>query len=186
MARTRRVGISSTNERYTQALDAVVAGSTSPQDPLARRRAALRELVQQLGSKQTTNEAIVALVGGITATELRRIERLSEDVFAVLPEALGHPQPRIRFNVLGILDHVADDRATSAVVPLMDDPVPRVRRLAVHALGCLACKPTADPVLPTGILERIGRLAERDPNQKVRAEARLALSWRARAAERSQ
>jgi hypothetical protein len=86
------------------------------------------------------------------------------------------------FNVLGILDHVANERAIAAIVPLIDDPVPRVRRRAVHALGCLGCKPTAGPLPPIGILDRITRQAENDTNQKVRGEACLALAYRARAA----
>jgi hypothetical protein len=60
-------------------------------------------------------------------------------------------------------------------VPLLDDPVPRVRRNAAHALGCLTCKPAADAILPQAVLTKLAYLALSDPNSKVRQEAARAV-----------
>ena len=59
-------------------------------------------------------------------------------------------------------------RALSAILTALDDPVPRVRRNAAHALGCVACKPNWDRGLPDSALQRLSELAANDPNGKVR------------------
>jgi hypothetical protein len=80
------------------------------------------------------------LVGGMGATELRRVQP-TERAFEGLTEGLRDPNPKIRWRHIQILDHVPDARAATAVAELLDDAVPRVRRNAAHALGCVACKP---------------------------------------------
>ena len=142
----------------------------------------VQQLVQLLADKVVRIESIVALVGGITATELRKLDRLDDEVFGALVEGLGDRNPKVRWWCVQLLDHVADERAVSAIAPLLDDPVARVRRNAAHALGCLVCKPTADPRLPDGILVRLAELAMLDPNPKVRNEA--ATAYRCRVAAR--
>jgi hypothetical protein len=62
---------------------------------------------------------------------------------AALVPALAHPNPRVRFNCLGLLDHLADEQSLPAMITATTDPVPRVRRMAVHALGCQRCKASA-------------------------------------------
>jgi hypothetical protein len=135
------------------------------------------DLVEQLARPQQRNQAIVALVGGITATELRAITELPEDVFDALRRGLHHASPKVRWWCVQLLDHVPDERALWAIAGLLDDPVPRVRRNAVHALGCLACKPDGCD-LPAPLLQRIAALADSDPNSKVRTEAQYALAHR--------
>ena len=44
---------------------------------------------------------------------------------------------------------VACKTSAIAIVPVLDDPVPRVRRNAADALGCVACKPTWNGRLAT-------------------------------------
>jgi hypothetical protein len=41
-----------------------------------------------------------------------------------------------------MLDHLADDNSLTTMIAATCDPVPRVRRMAVHALGCMHCKPS--------------------------------------------
>jgi len=55
------------------------------------------------------------------------------------------------------------------------DPVDRVRRNAVHALGCRVCKPTTAAGLDSTVIERLRSVALSDPNPKVRHEASAAL-----------
>src|SRR5262245_27516610 len=118
------------------------------------------------------------LAGGITSTHLRSA-RLSEPAFAALVEGLRDPNPRVRWWCIQVLDHVPDPRALAAIAPLLDDPVPRVRRNAAHALGCVMCKPDWPGDLPDDVSSKLAHLASHDPNAKVRAEATHALSCRA-------
>jgi len=77
-----------------------------------------------------------------------------------------------------VLDHVPDERAVLAVADLLNDPVPRVRRNAAHALGCVACKPGWSGGLPPHVTSQLLTMAAEDPNPKVRNEAVLALACR--------
>jgi HEAT repeat protein len=140
----------------------------------------LDRLVQRLAAKGTRHQAIVDLVGGITATELRDVD-VPDDVFDALTRGLRDPNPKIRWWCIQLLDHVPDERALQAVVPLLDDPVDRVRRNAVHALGCAACKPTSDATLPESSLTKVEAMAAGDPSGKVRREAAHALACRTEA-----
>jgi hypothetical protein len=137
-----------------------------------------RALVQQLGSPLTL-DAMRQLAGGVTATELRSA-RVTPAAFAALVEGLSDPRSRIRWWCVQVLDHVPDPAATIAIARMLDDPVPRVRRNAAHALGCVACKPEWSGGLPPDVVARLQDLAENDANAKVRSEASLALACRGR------
>lgn len=62
-----------------------------------------------------------------------------------------------------MLDHVGDQQALTVLADALEDPVPKVRRNAAHALGCAACKPAWDGTLPGTAAGRLLRLAESDP-----------------------
>jgi HEAT repeat protein len=115
------------------------------------------------------------LVGGVTATELRTVV-LTDAAFEALVEGLRDPNPRIRWWCIQLLDHVPDHRAITAIAGMLDDPVPRVRRNAAHALGCVVCKPEWSVGLPVEVVSKLSAVADDDPNDKVRAEARVALA----------
>jgi HEAT repeat protein len=142
-----------------------------------------RDLVQLFGERRRELEALRGLTGGITATELRSAA-LPEAAFAATLEGLRDPNPRIRWWCIQLLDHVADPRAIDAVASMIEDPVPRVRRNAVHALGCAACKPGWAGGLPEAVTAKLSGLAARDANPKVRKQARLALAGGAAPARR--
>lgn len=95
---------------------------------------------------------------------------------AALPsllEGLNHSNAKVRWWCLQILDHHADHRCVEAICRLLHDPVPRVRRMAVHTLGCKRCK-TCDLKV-----DAVPHLVERllnDPNEKVMREAMWVLS----------
>ncbi len=64
------------------------------------------------------------------------------DGVAAVVEGLRHPEPRLRRRCADFLDHHADDVCVEDLRRVAtEDPVPSVRRAAVHALGCVACKP---------------------------------------------
>jgi HEAT repeats len=89
---------------------------------------------------------------------------ITEEALAALVRGLNHPSPRVRWWCVQILDHATDPRAITAVSALLDDDVPRVRRVAAHALGCVACKPEWDGALPAGITTKLASIAAADPN----------------------
>jgi HEAT repeat protein len=131
-------------------------------------------LVQLLARREGRPDTIRRLTGGVTATELRQV-RVARPVLAALAAGTADPDPRVRWWCVQLLDHVGDQQALTALTAALDDPVPKVRRNAAHALGCATCKPEWDGTLPEAAAGRLRRLAESDPNAKVRAEARHAL-----------
>jgi len=136
-----------------------------------------QELVRCFGTKGREIEALEGLAGGASATWLRTVT-LTEAAFEALVEGLTDPNPRIRWWCIQVLDHVPDPRAIGCLSYLLDDPVPRVRRNAAHALGCVACKPDWDGDLPGDVVSTLARLAVADSSDKVRKEAAVALNRR--------
>jgi HEAT repeat protein len=136
-----------------------------------------RDLVQQLAVKERRIAAIRALVGGIGATELRAVE-LTDNALQALCDGVADPNPKVRWWSIQLLDHVPDPRSIAVIATALDDPIPRVRRNAAHALGCVACKPDWQSALPPHVTAALDRLATSDPNAKVRLEARRALRCR--------
>jgi HEAT repeat protein len=93
-------------------------------------------------------------------------------------EGLSHPSPRVRQGAAGYLDHHADDSCVSKLTALaLHDPVPYVRRVAIHALLCQRCKPAP---LTGDVLPLLLRVAREDPTPRVRAEALWGLSQQPR------
>jgi HEAT repeat protein len=136
-----------------------------------------RDWVEQLCHPQRRYDATVALVGGVTATELRGAKPSEEAIVALLG-GTRHPDPKVRWWSVQLLDHLPDARAIGAFAELLDDPVPRVRRNAVHALGCAACKPGWDGHVDEPTVAKLASLATDDPSEKVRKEALRALACR--------
>jgi HEAT repeat protein len=135
-------------------------------------------LVKQFADKNARLLAMQTLTGtSLSATALREVHLPWEAKQALL-DGLQDSNPAVRYNCIALLDHLPDDDVLSALGPMLDDPVPRVRRIAVHALGCLACKPDANATLPPALVERIACLSQGDPNLKVRAEASNTLACR--------
>lgn len=97
------------------------------------------DLVNLLADKHRRNPAIIALVGGLTATQLKQI-RLTETAFQALVKGLQHSNPKVRWWCLQLFDHVGDSRCVPSILPLLNDPIPRVARHAQHTLDCEICK----------------------------------------------
>src|SRR4051812_35415805 len=84
-----------------------------------------------------------------------------------------HPNPKIRWQCLTLLDHLdGDDSVPVFVAAMLNDPVPRVRRHALHALSCDRCKaaPLCSDVVPA-----IAECARTDSSAKVRVQAEAVL-----------
>ena len=134
------------------------------------------ELLVALGEKRGDQVALITgLLGAANARDLKDVQ-VTQDVFDALVAGLGHQDSRVRWWSVQLLDHCPDPRAIVAIAPLLRDPVPRVRRNAAHALGCVGCKPGWSGELPDGALDELVRLADGDENAKVRREARQSLA----------
>ena len=91
-----------------------------------------------------------------------------------LIEGLRHANPRVRYECAHAMDHLADDRCVEPLRRVLDDPVPRVRRVALHSLSCDACKLVPlhrDDDLVAVLIER----ALSDPSINVRRAATYGL-----------
>lgn len=88
---------------------------------------------------------------------------------------LASPSPRTRFECAHALDVFGDASTRAPLAPLMDDPVPRVRWMAMHALSCHACGEKAE-ALEGPVLDRIIAATGADPSPQVRRHAAVALA----------
>lgn len=121
-------------------------------------------------------ERLIELHGKTPARDFPNLRASGAASVDLLSEgALKHPNPRIRWQCLQLLDHLANDASYGVFVAALQDPVPRVRKHAIHGLSCDRCKenPLCDDV--------VGPLTERalgDPSAKLRLEALKALAPR--------
>lgn len=99
------------------------------------------ELVDLFADKTQRIAAIVALIGGITATELRKVV-VTEAAKAALIKGLKHRNSKVRWWCIQLMDHVADETYLRLLLEsARTDPTPKNRRHAIHALTCEICKP---------------------------------------------
>lgn len=125
-------------------------------------------LVRQLEQVEGKEETVQALRAGGEAAK------------PALLRGLEHPCYRVRHGCLLALDHgIIDDPVRVAILKALDDPNRKVRRAALHVLGCEACKPEGYCGIEGVDLEAISlELARRDPSQRVRRSAIGTFQWR--------
>jgi hypothetical protein len=87
---------------------------------------------------------------------------------------LEHPSPRVRYDAAHAMDHLADERCAEPLRRLLDDPVPRVRRIALHSLTCDRCKTAPLPECGD-LMALVIEQALHDPSIQVRRHAAYAL-----------
>jgi hypothetical protein len=109
----------------------------------------------------------------------REIMRRSPNRYVAFQHALvgglASRRERLRFQCAASLDQFGDASTRAPLAALMEDPVPRVRWMAMHALSCHACGEKSGP-LEDDIRERIVAAALGDPSPQVRRHAAGALS----------
>lgn len=135
------------------------------------------QLVDKLWDKTQRNAVIVALVGGITSTELRTV-KVSDEARQALIAGLKHRNSKIRWWCIQLMDHIADDRYR---YPLLEaaqtDPTPRNRRHAIHALTCKVCKPDRCRLdIDEPLRAQLEIIARADPDESVRRVAQEELA----------
>jgi HEAT repeat protein len=117
------------------------------------------QLVELLGSRdwQTVNAAQAALVAA------------GERGLGAVVVGLAHAEARVRRGCADFLDHYGTDACVAALChTALHDPVPRVRRAAVHALLCQRCKPCP---LTSDLMDFLVQVALEDSSMRVRGEA---------------
>ncbi|HEY7779254.1 MAG TPA: HEAT repeat domain-containing protein [Ktedonobacterales bacterium] len=162
---------------------AIVPGSNlapaeSPGEARARRLLALAAAVAELAARGDGPSLAVRLIvprRDLLAVRAMLVERgVYADVVAALLSGLASASAPVRHDCAHALDHFADDRCAAPLRRLLDDPVPRVRRVALHVLSCDACKLT--PLRPEeDILPLVIDRALTDPSIAVRRHATSAL-----------
>jgi hypothetical protein len=109
----------------------------------------------------------------------RDVMRRAPGRYAAFQQALvvglAARRERDRFGCAAALDTFGDPSTRGPLTALMDDPVPRVRWMAMHALSCHACgdKPAE---LEAEIRARILEAVASDPSPNVRRHAAVALA----------
>jgi HEAT repeats len=139
-------------------LAAWVADRTLPTDPA--------RLVQILGSRTRRVRAAVEL----------RLESLGKPGVDAAIAGLSDPDPRVRCGAADFMDHHADEDCVEKLRDMaLNDPVPYVRDMALHALGCQRCKPAP---LAVDTLDIIILRAKTEASWKKRRGAVWSLSQR--------
>lgn len=82
--------------------------------------------------------------------------------------AVSHPNPKIRWQCLQLLDHIANDTAYETFVNALRDQVVRVRKHALHALSCDRCK---EEPMCADVVGPISEVALHDSNENLRLSA---------------
>ncbi len=132
--------------------------------PITSSETELLALVEQLASKDWR------LVAQVEKQLLAAGEAGMQAVIA----GMMHADSRVRRACAGFMDHHGDDRCLLSLTErLLNDPVPNVRRTAVHSLGCDRCKASPLTVDRVPLLMSVIR---NDPNKWVRYEAIWALN----------
>jgi hypothetical protein len=142
--------------------------------PRRRYVQTLSEELLELARRQETEQLVARLCLPLRDILAVRDWIAASDRYSVLIDALlqglHHPKDRVRFDSAHLMDHLADERCVEPLRRLLDDPVPRVRRAALHSLSCDACKlaplPTNDDFVAI-LVERVLH----DPSIRVRRHA---------------
>lgn len=106
--------------------------------------------------------------GGLQKAEWRQREPLPP-VAAVQAAALHHPNARLRRDCLSALDHHANDASAGVFREALNDPVPRIRTIALHGLACERCRETK--LCVSDVVPAVIAVLDRDPSPTVRHAA---------------
>jgi hypothetical protein len=98
------------------------------------------------GTLPTAPEPLVQLLAARAHHVRKAVESQLEQLGKVGVDAaiagLSDPNPRVRYGAADFMDHHADEDCADKLRDMaLNDPVPYVRDMALHALGCQRCKP---------------------------------------------
>jgi HEAT repeat protein len=127
----------------------------------------LRELCRAFAVGKRRKEAARDLMRGDAARYRALQQRLER--------GLASRSPWLRAECAHALDTFGDASVRPALARLLDDPTPRVRASAIHALSCHACSDDKPEALEPDLRARIAAAAQGDASRKVRRHAAVAL-----------
>jgi HEAT repeat protein len=148
----------------------------------APRAEATRRLAEQLTEMayRQDGKGIAAVFEHLPRRDILAVRALIAQFnqLAVVADALVHglsdEHARVRHDCAHALDHFADNRCILPLRRLLDDPVPCVRRVAVHVLSCDACK-LVPLAADDELIDHVIACALQDPSINVRRHAASAL-----------
>lgn len=118
-------------------------------------------LIERLGHRESLPDAWLALrSAGQAAVPAAR-------------EGLSHPNPKVRQFCAAFLDEHWDESALERLILTLHDPKLKVRKAAVHSLGCDRCKGGENPI---DVLPYIAQRIREDKSVKVRRAATWTLA----------
>jgi hypothetical protein len=120
-----------------------------------------RDVVKKLGDSATRSAAYVEL------------QNIGQDAVGAAREGLSHPNWRVRQFSAMFLDNYWDDAALKRLILNLHDPKLKVRKAAVHSLGCDRCKNGENPI---DVLPLVAERIREDKSIKVRRTAVLTLA----------
>lgn len=131
------------------------------------RECAVQEVLQEFYAIHSTDLMMVRTF----LWESGEYERVIDVVLA----GLKLPDPKWRYEAVGLVDRLGDDRCVEPLSRLLSDPIARIRRMALHSLGCQPCKITPLQTC-TDYLPQIIEVALHDSSVQVRRHAVYTLS----------
>jgi HEAT repeat protein len=121
----------------------------------------------------TANEEMSSLVEalgdkGTFAAGWRALQEAGDAAIPAVREGLSHPNPRVRQFCAGFIDAHWDESALQRLILSLHDPKLKVRKAAVHSLGCDRCKGGQNPI---DVLPHLEERIREDKSIKVRRMA---------------
>jgi HEAT repeat protein len=120
-----------------------------------------KDLVEKLGDKATLGEAWSGL------------QAAGRDALAAVRDGLSHPNWRVRQFCAMYIDNHWDEAALQRLILTLHDPKLKVRKAAVHSLGCDRCKAGENPI---DVLPYVEERLREDKSIKVRRAAAWTLA----------
>jgi HEAT repeat protein len=132
------------------------------------------DVVERFKIPGERHRAMAEFSEGVGARQTRG-KKLSSEKISALIWGLSHTNASVRRCCLELLDAHPSEEAVPHIVARLDDPVPRVRWHAVHAIRCDVCKAGSSFLTPE-LMERLREIAANDPSPRVRREAAVGLA----------
>src|SRR5262249_33296511 len=106
--------------------------------------------------------------GAARVPALAALQALGPRALPAIRAGLRHEDWHVRQWSAICLDHNGDPASLADLVPLLSDPVARVRLWAVHSISCEGCK---DFECPVDVVPLLIERVETDPSTRVRKMA---------------
>jgi hypothetical protein len=107
----------------------------------------------------------------------RHLVSSGAEALPAIRQGLRSTNADIRMYCAKALDHLVDEESFGDLVEMLEDPDPRVRWDALHALACDRCKDNACRPRKSEVLPRAVALLRGDPSKHVRAVACEVARW---------